>query len=153
MTTISNVLSSDHARCDDLFAATEERASRQQWGPAGVEVSLFRDAMEQHFSMEETLLFSEFERRTGQTMGPTQVMRMEHTQMRELMDEMKASVAAQDAEAYLGESETMLMLMQQHNLKEEQMLYPMLDQLLGNDVAAFVVQIRAVLDGTAVDSQ
>jgi hemerythrin-like domain-containing protein len=63
--------------------------------------------------------------------GPTQVMRMEHEQMRDLMQEMANAVAAGNQDSYLGLSETLNMLMQQHNLKEENMLYPMSDRVLG----------------------
>ena len=149
MSTITDVLSFDHTRCDDLFADAEERVSRRQWGSVDTLFSGFKDAMEQHFSVEETLVFPEFERRTGQTMGPTRVMRMEHSQMRELMEEMRQSVAAKDAEAYLGQSETLLMIMQQHNLKEEQMLYPMTDQVLGDDAPDLVAGIQALIPGPA----
>jgi iron-sulfur cluster repair protein YtfE (RIC family) len=44
---------------------------------------------------------------------------------------MAIAVANADHDRYLGLSETLNMLMQQHNLKEENMLYPMSDQVLG----------------------
>ena len=78
-------------------------------------------------------------------MGPTMIMRGEHTQMRELLDEMAQSIADRDSDSYLGQSETLLMIMQQHNLKEQQMLYPMTDQVLGGDVRAMVAEIQAIL--------
>ncbi len=67
-------------------------------------------------------------------MGPTQVMRSEHEQMRELFQAMADAVTARDRDNYLGESETLLMMMQQHNLKEEQILYPMADQALAGEL-------------------
>jgi iron-sulfur cluster repair protein YtfE (RIC family) len=39
-------------------------------------------------------------------------------------------------------SETLMMIMQQHNMKEEQMLYPMMDQTLGQAGAEIAEQIR-----------
>ncbi|MEW6253979.1 MAG: hemerythrin domain-containing protein, partial [Planctomycetota bacterium] len=78
-------------------------------------------------------LFPAFEERTGMRAGPTQVMRMEHAQMRELIDAMAQAVDAGDAERFLGLSETLNVLMQQHNLKEENMLYPMSDRTLGEE--------------------
>ncbi|MHB8759820.1 MAG: hemerythrin domain-containing protein, partial [Thiobacillus sp.] len=70
---------------------------------------------------------------TGMAAGPTQVMRSEHVQMRGLMTDMANAVAASNRDGYLGLSETLNMLMQQHNLKEENMLYPMSDQVLGSE--------------------
>ena len=145
MPTITDILAFDHARCDELFAGAEERGSLRQWESAGIQFSSFREAMEQHFSVEETLLFPAFEHHTGHAGGPTQVMRMEHTQMRELMDEMAQSIAARDRDAYLGQSETLLMIMRQHNLKEEQMLYPMADQVLGDNASELISGIQAAL--------
>ena len=65
-------------------------------------------------------------------MGPTRVMRLEHQQMRETLTGMASTLASGDLENYLGEAETLLILMQQHNIKEEQVLYPMSDRFLGS---------------------
>ena len=62
------------------------------------------------------------------TAGPTQVMRMEHQQMRALVQDLDNALAAQDKDEYLGLSETLMVMMQQHNMKEEMMLYPMMAQ-------------------------
>jgi DUF438 domain-containing protein len=75
-------------------------------------------------------------------MGPTQVMRGEHVQMRELMDAACASLAAKDAEDYSGNAETLLVMMQQHNMKEENMLYPMCDQHLMDQIDALLPQLQ-----------
>jgi hemerythrin-like domain-containing protein len=61
------------------------------------------------------------------------IMRAEHVQIRGLIAEMKRDIEQQAADHYLGISETLLILMQQHNAKEEQMLYVMCDNVLGDD--------------------
>lgn len=131
MHTISDFLGTDHRYCDNLFAAAESVCEQQDWPRCGKAFEDFRQAMEQHLSMEEQVLFPSFEEASGSAMGPTQVMRMEHEQMRELFEEMGAAVERQDAAQYLGLSETLLVLMQQHNMKEEQILYHMCDRMLG----------------------
>ncbi len=130
MPNITETMSADHRRCDELFAGAEELISNGSWeqGTAGFEA--FHQAMEHHFHMEEEVLFPTFEQQTGQTMGPTQVMKMEHTQMRQLFSDMSDAVEQQDKECYLGLAETLMMIIQQHNMKEEQMLYRMADQVL-----------------------
>ncbi|OGU54438.1 MAG: hemerythrin HHE cation-binding protein [Hydrogenophilales bacterium RIFOXYA1_FULL_63_33] len=132
MSTILKFLGSDHRACDDLFASAEAAAAQKNWDSARTLFDRFQAAMAHHLSMEETVLFPAFEARTGNTMGPTQVMRMEHEQMRGLMLDLAGAVEAGDRNACLGLSETLNMLMQQHNLKEENMLYPMSDQVLSN---------------------
>ncbi|MFN3750834.1 MAG: hemerythrin domain-containing protein [Thiobacillus sp.] len=133
MRTIHEYLGTDHRVCDDLFAAAEAAAGNKDWNGAREGFGKFQAAMARHLAMEEDVLFPAFEERTGMRAGPTQVMRMEHAQMRELMDAMAQAVDTGDADRFLGLSETLNMLMQQHNLKEENMLYPMSDRTLGEE--------------------
>lgn len=130
MDTILEFLGADHRACDDLFAAGETAVTQEHWDEAGGLFGRFRTAIDRHMAMEEQILFPAFEAGTGFSMGPTRVMRMEHDQMRELMHEMETALAKRNDRGYLGLSETLNMLMQQHNLKEEGMLYPMCDQTL-----------------------
>ena len=102
------------------------------WTRAQAQFETFANQMERHFDQEDNLLFPEFEKKTGHAGGPTQVMRMEHEQMRVVMHEMRSALDAKDAQQYLGLSETFLVLMQQHNFKEEGILYNMIDQVLGD---------------------
>ena len=62
--------------------------------------------------------------------GQTQVMRMEHQQMRNHLARISEAVSSGDREEILEVCETMMILMQQHNVKEEGILYPMADQHL-----------------------
>lgn len=144
METISDFLSSDHHRCDDLFAVAEDAAGDGDWERIAAEFGAFLESMRHHFAMEEEVLFPAFEESTGMTMGPTQVMRMEHQQMRSLFDAMGQAVEKRDRDDYLGQAETLLVLMQQHNLKEEQILYRMADQMLGGEVPEVIGRLRAV---------
>jgi iron-sulfur cluster repair protein YtfE (RIC family) len=144
MSTILEFLGSDHRACDDLFATAEAAAAQKNWDSARSLFGQFQAAMAHHLAMEEDVLFPAFESRTGMSSGPTQVMRMEHAQMRDLMQEMAKAVAAGNQDSYLGLSETLNMLMQQHNLKEENMLYPMSDRVLGADSAGLIRDMEAV---------
>lgn len=55
-------------------------------------------------------------------------MRGEHQQMRTLVADLLVALSAEDKDAYISVSETLMVLMQQHNMKEEMMLYPMSQQ-------------------------
>ena len=57
---------------------------------------------------------------------------MEHQQMRNLLARMSEAVSSGDREEILEVGETMMILMQQHNVKEEEILYPMADQHLAS---------------------
>lgn len=133
MSTIVDFLGSDHRACDDLFASAENAAALKNWEAARDLFGRFDAAIKHHLAMEEEVLFPAFEARTGNAMGPTRVMRMEHEQMRTLLEDMARALTDADQNSYLGLSETLNMLMQQHNLKEENMLYPMSDQVLSGE--------------------
>ena len=142
MKTITEYLSADHQHCDNLFADAETAAAKSDLAAAKAGFAAFHQDMQHHLGLEESILFPAFEQATGNAMGPTRVMRMEHEQMRELFAQMQAALDAGDVQTYAGLSETLLVLMQQHNFKEEQMLYPMADRALQNS-AALIEKMQA----------
>ncbi|MBE9560344.1 MAG: hemerythrin domain-containing protein [Proteobacteria bacterium] len=131
---IRQFMAQDHRNCDLFFAKAESAAASNDWEAATHALDEFIHAMERHLDIEEQTLFPAFERETGVLTGPTEMMRMEHDQMRTLFTEMKEAMEQQDSDEYLGVAETLLILMQQHNMKEEQILYSMMDQRLAEDV-------------------
>ena len=68
------------------------------------------------------------------------MMRMEHAQMRVLVEQMRSIISARDRQEFLGLAETLMLVIQQHNMKEEQILYPMMDQSIAN-AADFVREL------------
>lgn len=133
MAALSQKMAAHHTHCDDVFARAEAAAERGDWAACALDANAFRDDVLAHFAVEEDTIFPAFEAATGMTEGPTRVMRGEHVQMRDLMAALVAAAAASDAEAFSDAAETLLILMQQHNMKEENILYPMCDQTVGND--------------------
>lgn len=146
MTDISRYLTADHTHCDDLFAEAENAVASADWQRGQTHFQGFEAATLHHFMREESVLFPAFEAHTGIRHGPTEVMREEHVEMRETMQGMGQALAKRDTDAYLGLAETLLMLMRQHNMKEEQMLYPMADRALA-DTASEVVHQMETLPG------
>jgi len=143
--TIREFMSDDHRHCDDLFALAEQAAADGSLSRARSAFGDFQMAMLRHFLGEEQTLFPAFEERTGMRMGPTQVMRMEHEQMRELMVAAVDALAQDDAESFLGQLETLLIMMQQHNMKEENVLYPMCDQHLAAEQDGLIERLQGDL--------
>ncbi len=138
MNDITTYLLDDHRHCDDLFAAVEQAVTALDWPRAGTAFANLHSAMEQHFVAEEAILFPAFEAKTGMTRGPTEVMRVEHDQMRELLSAALQSLQDKDADDYAGNAETLLIMMQQHNMKEEHVLYPMCDDHLAEQSSALL---------------
>ena len=145
MSGIRNLMTDDHRHCDDLFASAEQAIGRGEVDVAREAFTRFHAAMVAHFNSEETTLFPSFEEHTGMSGGPTQVMRMEHQRMRILMDEAAEVLAAGRVDDYLGVAETLLIMMQQHNMKEENILYPMCDQHLSTELAPLLERLETEL--------
>ncbi len=145
MTSIRSFMTDDHRRCDDFFAEAEQGIAKKNIEAAKAAFGHFHSAILAHFASEEKTLFPTFEAKTGMSMGPTQVMRMEHVQMRELLDAAAQALAAGDVDEYLGQAETLLIMMQQHNMKEENILYPMCDQHLSAELEPLLQRIESEL--------
>lgn len=148
MTTIRSFMTDDHRHCDDLLAEAEQAMAKGNLQAGKAAFQHFSTALLAHFAAEEKTLFPSFEVKTGMTMGPTRVMRMEHEQMRSLLAEAEVALANGDGDDYIGSVETLLIMMQQHNLKEENMLYPMCDEHLAAECGALLLHIEAELAAT-----
>ena len=133
----------DHRDCDARWAELEglldsgnTDATNQAWRE-------FDDRMRRHFAMEEDVLFPAFEARSGMGGGgPTAMMRMEHQQMIGLLDQIGSAMSTGDTEEALDLGDTLLMVIQQHNVKEEGMLYPMAENMLGGEWASLAEQLE-----------
>ena len=135
MQTITNWMTQNHRTCDETFSFLEKMLNQQDWKQSAVQLQRFKSELFAHFDAEEQLLFPAFEQATGMTHGPTSVMRVEHEQMRGLFDALEQALVVQDFFELEGELETFHILLQQHNMKEESILYPMSDARLAEPVA------------------
>ena len=142
MPSINEFMEHDHRHCDDLFADVEQAVVAQGWDRATAGFTRSQNAMQQHFAAEEEILFPAFELKSGMVGGPTQVMRDEHVQMNALMAQAKEALSAKDADDYGGNAETLLIMMQQHNMKEENVLYPMCDDQLRDQVDSLLLSLQ-----------
>ncbi len=127
---ISQYMTTEHRECDTLFAQTEALVADGDWEQAEKAYLHFADTTLLHFKKEEETIFPAFEAQTGSAQGPTQVMVFEHEQVRGLVGKMAEAIESKDRDAYLSLAESMMILLQQHNMKEEQMLYAMTDRVL-----------------------
>ncbi len=141
--TIQAFLGEDHRRCDALIGEAEGAALAGDLARTQALFEVLNLSMRRHFAMEEEGVFPDFDARSAMAAaGPTEVMRSEHEQMRSLLDLMAAHLSSQDLEGYGAVSETMTILMEQHNIKEEQMLYPMVDELFGPEAETYVKRLH-----------
>jgi hemerythrin-like domain-containing protein len=130
MTAISKFMQDNHRHCDELHAAAEAAVAEQDWNAADKAWEAFAAEWHEHITVrEEGQLFPALEAVNGPP-GPIAVMRMEHDQMRALVAQMSEALATRNEQQFLGLGETLMLLTQQHNMKEENILYPLMDQLI-----------------------
>ncbi|MGE5277694.1 MAG: hemerythrin domain-containing protein [Acidobacteriota bacterium] len=141
---VTEALSWDHDRLDALEAAAFEKRAAGDLVAARDLYGEFALGLRRHIGFEEQLVFPAFEQRAGlpPTAGPTAVMRAEHREIEGLLDRIEAGIgeAAAPVEALRRSLHAVL---GDHNLKEEQVLYPSTDDLLGEEEAdRLVTQIQ-----------
>lgn len=127
---ISTFMQKNHRACDESYVSVEEAVAGEDWERADRDWSAFSREFDLHVTeREENQLFPALEAAGGPP-GPIAVMRSEHEQMRALIAQMEQALAAREREEFLGLGETLMLLSQQHNMKEENILYPIMDQYI-----------------------
>ena len=126
-------MTAKHRECDEEFANLETLVDKNEFAAAKESFEKFKTDMLHHFDMEEVVMFAEFNQNAEGGCNPTGVMVMEHDQMRQLFDQMEAALQNEERDRFLGLSETLLFVMGQHNMKEEQMMYNLADNALESE--------------------
>lgn len=138
---VNETLSWDHDRLDALEAAAFRARAAGDFPTAFDLYAQFALGLKRHIGFEEALLFPAFEEKTGMppTAGPTAVMRSEHREIERLLEEIAAGIG--DAAAPVETARALLHgALSDHNVKEEQVLYPTIDELLGAEEADALVR-------------
>lgn len=117
----------DHDRLDELFH--QFQALKLSDLPKATHYfQEFKSGLERHIVWEEEIVFPAFEKRFGEYGGPTEVMRWEHREIRNFLEELAEKLARNDTETEVEEVGLQGVLCP-HNHKEENIVYPMIDQV------------------------
>jgi iron-sulfur cluster repair protein YtfE (RIC family) len=135
--TISAFYEQDHDRLDELFKAFQ-KMKRSDFPKAKEAFKAFKYGLQRHIVWEEDVLFPLWEEKTGMSEGgPTFVMRTEHRQIGQQLEAIHDKVAEQNPDSD-QEERALLDLLGSHNLKEERVLYPAIDQVTSTEERATV---------------
>lgn len=125
---IAGYFEQDHDRLDALFQSFQT-VKRRDFAKAKEAFKEFKFGLQRHIVWEEDLLFPLWEEKTGMSEGgPTFVMRAEHRQIGAQLEAIHQKVADQNPDSD-REEQALLDLLGAHNLKEERVLYPAIDQV------------------------
>ena len=146
MESITSYMQQDHVLIDGIAERSVAAAGAGDWTTLAREGNEFLRRLRNHIDVEEQMLFPAFEECTGMsTGGPSVQMRVEHEEMKPILAQMETAVAAQDGAGYQRATKALFDILMPHNRKEEQMMYPMLDQAVNDQVAALLAQAKAKL--------
>ncbi|MGE5649121.1 hemerythrin domain-containing protein [Noviherbaspirillum sp. UKPF54] len=148
MGTICDYLVHDHQRCDELFAHVETNVALKEWRRAEENFRLFSGALDRHIWMEEGILFPTFEKTIRGSGMPLGMLRVEHQRIRAIVNRICDALCRSDPVDFMLHTETFALLMQQHSVKEEDMLYPLLDRILGSHTTEIVCAMREKVEST-----
>ena len=141
--TIKDFMTNKHRECDYLLTQAEDMIDNGNFEEAQNRYNFFKNETLTHFEIEEEYLFPMLEEKLNMgNMGPTNVMRMEHSQAKALFEKMDEAYYEKDKDRAFSLGESMNILLQQHNLKEEQMLYTMINNELAEDSQKIVQKLQ-----------
>ena len=126
--TISGFFQKDHDRLDALLQAYQT-LKLQNFSKAKAAFTEFKSGLERHIRWEEDILFPLWEDKSGMSDGgPTFVMRQEHRRIEGQLQAMDRNITEENTEDAQPE-QALFALLSGHNLKEERVLYPAIDQV------------------------
>ena len=132
---IMGYLAWDHDRLDALLNEAVRQARSDQWREVHALIVDFKTGLFRHIEIEEKDLFPTFERVTGISEGgPTAVMRHEHEEIKEAVEGMLQATVNRHLEDFERFHANLLGVLVEHNMKEENILYPATDRAL-DDIA------------------
>lgn len=132
---VDEYLSWDHDRLDAIIETARKDIGNGSWEDALARVTEFKDGLFRHIQIEEDLLFPAFEEASGICNGgPTMVMRDEHVTIKEAVWAAVEAVKANSQDDFEQHYANMLGVLTEHNMKEENILYPMTDNSIGDAV-------------------
>lgn len=149
METIQQAFTADHRACDESLARVEKGLMAKAGAQSDEAFASFRAQLESHFDAEEQILFPSLEAVFPGGSGPISVMRSEHAQVRDLCNEVQALIRGSEFAQAAETVDLLFSMLQSHNIKEEQILYPMCDRFLqghGNEIARALDKLIAPRD-------
>lgn len=125
---IESYFSEDHDRLDELLRQFQLN-KEINFSKAKEYFKSFKSGLMHHIAIEEEILFPVFEEKTGlKGVGPTTVMRKEHRDIEKALEAIHVKVQKKNPGSD-KEEQTLITLLKEHDHKEENILYPMIDEL------------------------
>ena len=127
MNKVFDFMAQDHDRLDGIFKEFRE-VKNNDLKKAKSYFHDFKIGLQKHIVWEEEILFPIFENKTGMfETGPTAVMRMEHRQIKEFLEKIHDQILKGETSKIDELEKGLIEVLTTHNQKEENILYPWID--------------------------
>ncbi len=136
---VTDAMATDHDRIDALFDDVRVMVDDGELERADHFFADVRAQLLEHIRIEEDVLFPVLEVRVGTFAGPQTVMRREHEKIVAALDRIANALGRQDAAEFRACDREIYALLSRHNVKEERIIYPMLDRALSREEAQQVI--------------
>lgn len=131
MKTVLHFMGEDHDRLDNIFKEFKSIKNIEK-GEAKKLFHQFKIGLQKHIVWEEEILFPLFEDKTGmRDTGPTAVMRMEHRTIKDFLEKIHENLGKNIPTNDLEEG--LIEVLTEHNNKEENILYPWIDNSVSEE--------------------
>ena len=127
----SEALEREHREIDEGLTSFGAGLAAGEWRREAFEPAA--RGLRRHIYLEEEFLFPEL--RAAGLLPPVIVMVREHGEIWHALDAIEAAAESDDLDAARRVCATMLATLGEHNVKEEQILYPASDELIGPEGA------------------
>ena len=147
---VAEYLGRDHDAIDVILADALRMAEDGETERAEHTFAEFADGLRRHIAIEEELLFPVFDRRhgfggCGRPGGPSSVMVLEHRSIQNALAECQHALASLGKIDFREPFAHLRQLVEMHNVKEEQVLYPIIDRALSpTERVELVARMRQV---------
>lgn len=129
---LSEALEREHREVDDGLLAFRAGLDEGEWRRDGLSSASVE--LRRHIYLEEEFLFPEL--RAAGLVAPVMVMVREHGEIWRALDDIDAAIQGGDLDAARLVCDALLETLSGHNVKEETILYPASDEVLGPDEAS-----------------
>ena len=132
MKSVLYFMGADHDKLDNIFRKFRNIKSRDKNKAIGL-FRKFKNDLQRHISLEEDILFPLFETKIGMNeTSPIYVMKIEHNEIKDLLSKIDNCFTNGDVNTNVLE-DYLIKILSEHNSKEESILYPLIDNSIGED--------------------
>lgn len=143
MPRLTEIFGASHRVLEQRFAAVLQDEQQGHWESDAFVV--FRTLIEQHMTLEETVLFPRYEQGANKGSELPDILRKGHRDMSVFFDEIADAWQLRDHSETGNLLEVLGQILEHHDTKEEAELYPVAESLFSTDECAQLAQALHVV--------